>query len=49
VPISLTVEPFLLKGNKEPQEVKKMMAAWNKSITLQATLWSYPYINKGEF
>jgi hypothetical protein len=49
VPISLTVEPFLQKGNKDPIEVKKMMNAWNKSVTLQATLWTYPYINKGEF
>jgi hypothetical protein len=49
VSISLNIEPFLLKGNKEPQKIKKMMAAWNKPVTLQATLWRYSYINKGKF
>ena len=49
VPISTTIEPFLAKSDKSPEQIKKMMAAWNKSVTLQAILWGHPYINKGEF
>ncbi len=49
VPISATVEPFLTSSGKSPEDVKKMMAAWNKAVTLQAILWSYPYIKPGQF
>jgi hypothetical protein len=49
VPITATVEPFLAKGGKSPEEVRKMMAAWNKAVTLQVILWSYPYIKDGQF
>lgn len=49
VPISLTIEPFLSQTGASADDVKKMMVAWNKSVTLQATLWSYPYIKQGEF
>lgn len=49
VPISATVEPFLAKGARSPDDLKKMMAAWNKAVTLQAILWSYPYVKDGQF
>lgn len=49
VPITATVEPFLAKSGKSPDEVRKMMAAWNKAVTLQVILWSYPYIKDGQF
>lgn len=49
VPISATIEPFLATGGQSLEAVKKMMAAWNKSVTLQAILWSYPYVKDGQF
>jgi hypothetical protein len=49
VPISATVEPFLAKGERSPEDVKKMHAAWTKSVVLQTVLWSYPYVKEGDF
>lgn len=49
VPISATIEPFLDKSGKSPDEVRKMMAAWNKAVTLQVILWSQPYVKPGSF
>jgi hypothetical protein len=49
VPITATIEPFLQKGNRSPDEVKKMHAAWTKSVVLQTILWSYPYVKAGDF
>ena len=49
VPISATVEPFLAKGERSPEDVKKMHAAWTKSVVLQTVLWSYPYVKDGDF
>lgn len=49
VPISATVEPFLAAGDRSPEEVRRMMAAWNKAVTLQVILWSYPYVREGQF
>lgn len=49
VPITATVEPFLAKSDKSPDEIRKMMAAWNKAVTLQVILWSQPYVKDGQF
>lgn len=49
VPIAATVEPFLAAGGRSPEEVKKMHAAWTKSVVLQTVLWSYPYVKDGYF
>lgn len=49
VPITATVEPFLADSERSPEEVKKMQAAWTKSVVLQAALWSYPYVKDGHF
>ncbi|UFP96510.1 protoglobin domain-containing protein [Gloeobacter morelensis] len=49
VPISATVEPFLAQGQHSPDDVRKMHAAWTKSVVLQTILWSYPYVRDGEF
>jgi hypothetical protein len=48
-PISATVRPFLEKGGDAPAEVDAMLAAWTKSVLLQAILWSQPYIRDGDF
>lgn len=49
VPIATTIKPFLARGGHSPAEVEKMHAAWVKALTLQAALWSYPYVRDGDF
>lgn len=49
VPITTTIKPFLAKGGHSPDDVEKMHAAWVKSVTIQAILWSYPYVKSGDF
>ncbi len=49
VPVTTTLRPFLERGGHSAEDVAKMHAAWVKSVTIQATLWSYPYISEGDF
>ena len=49
VPITTTLQPFLAKQGHAPAEVERMHAAWVKSVLLQATLWSHPYVKAGDF
>lgn len=49
VPITTTLRPFLEKGGHTREEVDKMHAAWVKSVTVQVTLWSYPYVVQGDY
>ncbi|RNC80354.1 MAG: protogloblin ApPgb [Phycisphaera sp.] len=49
IPVTTTLRPFLEKGGHSTEEVEKMHAAWVKSVTLQAILWSYPYVKDGDF
>lgn len=49
VPVTTTLRPFLERCDHSAEEVEKMHAAWVKSVTLQAILWSYPYVNDGDF
>ncbi|MCW5934701.1 MAG: protogloblin ApPgb [Fimbriimonadia bacterium] len=49
IPITLTLKPFLANKGHRPEEVEKMHTAWLKSVTLQTILWSYPYVNSGDF
>lgn len=48
-PITATIKDFLAKKGHSPAEVEKMHQAWFKSVVLQVTLWSYPYIKEGDF
>lgn len=47
--ITHTLEPFLSKGGHSAEQVRAMHAAWRKSVQLQITLWSYPYVRGGDF
>lgn len=49
VPVTTTLKPFLERGGHSPEEVERMHAAWVKSVTMQAILWSYPYVRDGDF
>jgi hypothetical protein len=48
-PITATIKPFLAKKGHSAEEVDKMHQAWFKSVVLQVTLWSYPYVKNGDF
>jgi len=48
-PITATLKPFLAKKGHSAEEVDKMHQAWLKSVLLQVTLWSQPYIKDGDF
>ncbi len=48
-PVTATLKPFLAKGGHPPAEVDVMHQAWIKSVLLQMTLWSYPYVREGDF
>lgn len=48
-PITATIKSFLANKNHSPAEVDAMHNAWFKAVTLTVILWTYPYINKGEF
>ncbi|ARN18999.1 protoglobin domain-containing protein [Piscinibacter gummiphilus] len=49
VPITATIKPFLAKKGHTAAEVDAMHAAWFKSVTLQVTLWSMPYLAPSTF
>lgn len=48
-PITATIKPFLAKKGHNADDVEKMYQAWFKSITLQVTLWCYPYAKDSYF
>jgi Protoglobin len=48
-PITATIKQFLANKGHSTEEVEKMHQAWFKSVVLQVTLWSYPYVKEGDF
>lgn len=46
-PIYATVRPFLEQGGADSATVERMHQAWLKSVLLQVTLWSQPYLQEG--
>ncbi|QBD81005.1 protogloblin ApPgb [Ktedonosporobacter rubrisoli] len=48
-PVTITLKPFLAKKGHSAEVVEKMQQAWVKSLLLQITLWSQPYIKPGDF
>lgn len=44
-----SMRPFLERGNVPKDDVDKMVLAWQKSVTLQLTLWSHPYVRDGDW
>jgi len=43
-PITATIREFLADSDHSAEEVDAMYHAWFKSIVLQVTLWTYPYV-----
>lgn len=48
-PIVDTLRPFLEAGGDGRDAVDAMQNAWRKSVLLQVTLWSEPYVRPGDF
>jgi len=48
-PVTATLDPFRAKRGHGEEEVEKLHQAWLKSVILQVTLWSQPYILDGDF
>lgn len=48
-PITATMKPFLANKGHSADDVEKMYQAWFKSVTLQVTLWIYPYAKDDYF
>lgn len=48
-PITATIRDFLANGDHSEEEVDAMYHAWFKSVVLQVTLWSYPYVPEGDW
>ena len=47
--ITHTLKPFLATKGHSAEQVTAMHDAWMKSVQLQVTLWSYPYVRDGDF
>ena len=48
-PITATIREFLANGDHSEAEVDAMYHAWFKSVVLQVTLWSQPYVQEGDW
>jgi hypothetical protein len=48
-PIVYTIKPFLANKGHNSEMVEKMYNAWFKSIVMQTTLWSLPYVNPEDY
>lgn len=48
-PITATIKPFLEKKGHSADEVDKMHQAWFKSLVLQVTLWTNPYLKPEDY
>jgi hypothetical protein len=48
-PVTFTLRSFLQAPGVSAEEVEAMHQAWIKSVLLQVTLWSHPYVKDGDF
>jgi Protoglobin len=48
-PITATIKQFLANKGHAAEEIEKMHQAWFKSVVLQVTLWSQPYVREGDY
>lgn len=48
-PITATIRDFLENGDHSPEEVNDMFHAWFKSVTMQVSLWTHPYIGADDW
>lgn len=43
VPITVTIRPFLERGDADADQVEAMYQAWFKAVVLSVSLWARPY------
>jgi hypothetical protein len=48
-PITATIKSFLGAKGHSQADIEAMHNAWFKAVTLTVILWTYPYINDGQF
>jgi len=48
-PITVTIKSFLGRKGHSQSDVDAMHNAWFKAVVLTVILWTYPYVNKGQF
>ncbi|UPM44246.1 protoglobin domain-containing protein [Halocatena salina] len=48
-PITATIRDFLATGDHGEAAVDAMYHAWFKSVVLQVTIWSYPYVHDDDW
>ena len=48
-PIVDTLRPFLESSGRDREDIDAMHNAWRKSVLLQVTLWSHPYVIEGDY
>lgn len=49
-PLTTTMKPFLAKKHgHSAEDVECMYQAWVKSVLLQVSLWSQPYVKEGDY
>jgi len=48
-PITFTLKPFLSDDRHSDEDVQRMSDAWLKSVLLQVTLWSQPYVKPQDY
>jgi hypothetical protein len=48
-PITATIHEFLRAGDHTEDEINEMYHAWFKSVVLQVTLWSHPYVTADDW
>lgn len=46
VPFVTRLRTYLEQGDAPAEEVDRMLAAWTKSVTIQMSLWSRPYVGE---
>ena len=48
-PMSAMIRVFLARSGDSTEDLDKMHQAWTKSLLLHVILWSYPYVQPGDF
>lgn len=46
-PLTQTLRPFLVEAGVDEARAERLSDGWAKSLALQVTLWSHPYVNEG--
>ncbi len=48
-PLTSTLRPFIVAAGVDEARAERLSDAWTKSLVLQVTLWSHPYVKEGDW